>query len=146
MSDELEATIRAVRPASITLTLPPAGRSRRASRAASRAAASRFGDDVGRGHARRRVDDEDDVAGEAGGALDERPGGEQHEDDHEQELEQEQEAASQPLPRRVRLDIGDEALPEERGGDDRLLAPELEQVHRDDERARRGARSGRAGS
>ena len=54
--------------------------------------------------------------------------------DDEQELEEEQQAASQLLPRCVGLDIGDEPRPEQRRGHDRLVAPQLEQVHRDDRR------------
>ncbi len=88
--------------------------------------------DVGRAHARGRVDDEDDVAREPGGPLEERPRGEQHEDQDEQELEQQQEAPTEPLPGRVRLDVREQAGPQQRGRHHGLVAPQLEHVHRDD--------------
>ncbi len=126
------ATIRAVRSAAITLTTPPVGSSLSASIAADLAPFEPVRQDVGRAHARGRVDDEDDVARQPGGALEERPRGEQHEDQDEQELEQQQEAPPEPLPRRVRLDVREQAGPQQRGRHDRLVAPQLEHVHRDD--------------
>ena len=91
-------------------------------------------EDVRGAHARRRIDDEHDVPGETRRALQERPRGKQREDDDEQQLEEQQEAPAQLLPRRVGLDIGDEPAPQQGRWDDRLVAPELEQVHRDDGR------------
>ena len=91
-------------------------------------------EDVRGAHARRGIDDEDDVVGETGRALQERPRGKQCEDDDEEQLEEQQKAPTQLLPRCVRLDIGDEAAPQQRRWNDRLVAPELEQVHRDDGR------------
>ena len=88
--------------------------------------------DVGRAHARGRVDDEDDVARQPGGPLEERPRGEQHEDQDEQQLEQQQEAPTEPLPGRVRLDVREQAGPQQRGRHHGLVAPQLEHVHRDD--------------
>ena len=70
--------------------------------------------DVGCAHAGGRVDDKDDVARESGGTLEERPCGEQHQDQDEQELEQQQEASPEPLPGRVRLDVGKQAIPQQR--------------------------------
>ena len=71
---------------------------------------------------------------EARRPLDERPRGEEHEEQHEEQLDQEQEAPTQPLPGRVRLDVGDEPLPEQRRRDRCAVAPQLEQVHREDGR------------
>ena len=113
-SDVPFATTRAVRPAAITLTLPPAGRSLSASTAAALAASSRFGvtsvacieAEVSTTRTRSPA--------RPGRPLDERARREEHEDQHQQQLEQQQEAAAQPLPRRVRLDVGDELLPQER--------------------------------
>ncbi len=65
-------------------------------------------------HRGRRVQDQHEVAREARRSLDERPRGQEHEDQHQQQLEQQQEAPAQPLPGRVRLDVGDQALPQER--------------------------------
>ncbi len=95
------------------------------------------GRDVGRLHRRRGVHDEDEVAREAGRSLDERPRGEDREDRDEEQLEEEQEAPAQLLPRRVRLDVGHERPPQERGRDDLPVAPQLEQVHREDDRQER---------
>ena len=144
-------TMRALRPAAMTLTLPPVGRSRSASIAAGLAAVRRSGTTSVARHAGRGVDDEDDVPREAGRPLDERPGREQREDDDEQQLEQQQEAAPELLPRGVGLDVRDEPRPQQRRRDDRLVAAELEQVHRDDgrheqqaeQRERRGERHDR---
>jgi len=66
----------------------------------------------------------------------------------EEQLEQEEEAAAQPLPRRVGLDVRREPLPEEGRGHDRLGPPQAQQIHRDDgrheqqaeQRQRRGER------
>ncbi len=76
----------------------------------------------------------DDVPGEPGRSLQERPCGEQREDRHEQQLEEQQEAPAQPLPRGVGLDVGDQARPQQRRRHDRLVASQLEQVHREDGR------------
>ena len=82
--------------------------------AAALAAVSRFGSDVRGGHARRRVDDEDDVPRQPGRPLEERPRGEQREDRDEQQLEEQQQAAPELLPRRVGLDVGDQPRPQQR--------------------------------
>ena len=49
----------------------------------------------------------------------------------EQQLEQEQEAPAKLLPRRVRLHVRDQLLPQEGGRHDRLVPAQLEQVHRE---------------
>ena len=90
--------------------------------------------DVRGAHAGRRVQHDHDVPCQPGRPLEERSRGEHREDGHEQQLEQQQQAASQLLPRRVGLDVGHEPRPQQRRGHDRLVAPQLEQVHRDDRR------------
>ena len=134
------ATTRAVRPAAITLTLPPAGRSLSASTAAAFAASSRFGvTSVACIDAEVSTTRTRSPARPAGRSMNGRAARNTRISD-EQQLEQQQEAPAQPLPRRVRLDVGDEALPQQRRRHDRLVPPQLEQVHRDDERARTRAR------
>ena len=128
------AMTRAVRPAAITLTLAPPGSSLSASMAAALAASSRVGRHVGGLHGCRGVDDEHDVAGQARRPLDERARGEERQDQHQEQLEEKQQAATEPLPRGVRLHVRDQLLPQEGGGHLRLVPPQLEQVHRHHDR------------
>ena len=125
---------RAVRPAAMTLTLPPAGRSRSASMAASLAASRRLGTTSVAPMLAEASTIRTRSRARPGRPLEERPSGEQREGDDEQQLEQQQEAPPQPLPRCVGLDVGDEAAPQQRRRHDRLVPPQLEQVHRHDER------------
>ena len=74
------ATIRAVRPASITLTLPPLGQVLERLDRGLLGGGEPIRRDVRGGHARRRIDDQDDVAGQTGRPLDERPSREERED------------------------------------------------------------------
>ena len=144
-------TIRAVRSAVTTLTRPPVGRSRSASSAAALAASSRLGATSVARHAGGRVEHEDDVAGQAGRSFQERSRGEQGQDRHEQQLKQEQQAAPEPLPRRVGLDVRDERVHSRVDGTTRLIPAQLEQVHRHDHRdeqqaeQREGGREGHGG-
>ena len=85
-------------------------------------------------HGRRRVDDQDDVAGQARRPLDERPRGQQARISDEQQLEQQQQAPAQLLPRGVGLDVRDEPVPQQGRRHQRLVPAQLEQVHRDDDR------------
>ena len=54
-----------------------------------------------------------------GRPLEERPRGEEREDQHEEQLEQQEQAPPEALPRRVGLDVGQQPLPEQRGRHDR---------------------------
>ena len=107
-SDVPLATTLAVRPAAITLTLPPAGRSLSASIASRLRRLEAVRRDVGRLHRRGGVDDEHDVAGEPRRPLHERTSREEREDQDQQQLEQQQQAPPELLPRRVRLDVRDQ--------------------------------------
>ena len=53
----------------------------------------------------------------------------------QQQLEQQQQAPAELLPRRVGLDVRDQLVPQQRRRHDRLVAAQLEQVHRHDDRA-----------
>jgi hypothetical protein len=68
---------------------------------------------------------------QAGRSLEEGPGREERERHDEQQLQEEQEAPAEALPGRVRLDVRDESRPEQRRRHDRLVAAQLEEVHRD---------------
>ena len=88
---------------------------------------------VGRLHRGRGVHHQHDVAREAGRSLHERARGEDREDHDEQELEQQQQAPAELLPRRVRLHVRDELVPQQRGRHDGPVPAQLEQVHRHDD-------------
>ena len=68
--------------------------------------------DIGRGHARRGVDDQHEVAGQARRSLQEWPRGQEGEDCDQEELKQEQEASTELLPRGIGLDVRGQPLPE----------------------------------
>ena len=128
------ATTRAVRPAAMTLTLPPAGRSLSASTAAAFAASSRVGDtSVACIEAEVSMTSTMSPARPAGRSTNGRAARIARISD-EQQLEEQQQAPAELLPRRVRLDVRDELLPQQRRRHDRLVAAQLEQVHRDDDR------------
>ena len=134
------ATTRGVAPAATTLTRPPAGRSRSASRASALAASSRDGAtsvaamlaDASTTITRSRAS----VAGRSTNGWAARSA----EEEHEEELEEEQERAAQALPRRVRLEVLAEALPEERRAHGPLRAAQLEHPEGDRRAARRRGR------
>ena len=140
------ATIRAVRPASITLTWPPFGRSLSASRAAPLATVSRSGATSVAAMLADVSMISDKVPGQPGWPLQERSRGKGRE-------EQRRAGAGagtsrlrrSRLPRRVCLDVGGQPLPEQRGRHDRLGSSEAEQVHRDDGRQEQQPEQGERG-
>ena len=119
----------------MTLTLPPGRQvAQGLDRGRACAASSRFGSDVRGGHARRRVDDEHDVPREPRRPLQERPRREQREDRRRAAAGAAAggcaaASATARWPRRRRR-----AGPQQRRRHDGLVAPQLEQVHRDDRR------------
>ena len=129
----------------MTLTCPPAGRSRSASIARARASVIRLGAtslaamlaDASMTMTRSRA--------KPAGPLQERPRGEEREDQHQEQLEQQEEAPPEALPRGVGLDVGEQPLPEQGRRHDPLVAAELEQVEGDDERDEREAGQGERG-
>ena len=127
-------TMRALRSAAMTLTLPPVGRSLSASMATCLAAVSRSGTtSVAAMLAEVSMTRTMSRARPAGRSRNGRAASSARADD-QQQLEQQQQAAAQLLPRRVGLDVGHEPRPQQRRRHDRLVAPQLEQVHRDDRR------------
>ena len=85
-------------------------------------------------HRRAGVDDQDDVRGEVRRRRAERARRGEHDERRDEQLHEQQPAESQPLPRRVGLDVADELLPQERRADGVVAPAQPQHVERHDHR------------